>query len=152
MFVWFNIVSNTWEQERQAIRKCMEVCLMIAANAWLYLMRTTISWIFSPCLRKASVLCFSVYSLYFLFFVFKFFMCSSPCELPVHCLVISGGVDDAIFSNTVFAHVLEQKNKLTQNPQKGVTQHHVGYRSHARVFAVLQLSGFYDTFLFCLFF
>lgn len=121
MFVWSNILTDTCQQERQAIRKCIEECVTIAANAWLYLTRTTITWIFSPSPQKASVYCFAVYSIVcFPLFLFKivFFTRSSLSQLPAHCLVISGGVDDAIFSNTTFARVLEQnKNQVTQNPQ-----------------------------------
>lgn len=81
---------------------------MIAANAWLYLMQTTITWIFSPRLRKHQ---FIVSLCLVMYVFFSFYL--SPCQLPVHCLVISGGVDDATvsFSDTTFAQVLEQKPK-----------------------------------------
>lgn len=142
MFVWSNVLTDTCQRERQAIRKCMKECVTIAANAWLYLMRTTITWIFSPCLRKHQFIV-SVCIAY-VFFLFN----SCTCQLPVHCLVISGGVDDAIFSNTTFAHVLEQEKPSTIN---SVTQRHVKATCKRSVFAVFPLYGFYDmTFFFFL--
>lgn len=82
------------------------------------------TWIFSPCLRKHQFIVVSIFCVYSVLFSF-FFICPCQCQLPVHCLMISGGVDDVIFSNTTFAQVLEQKNPSDTKSTNRVTQLHV---------------------------
>ena len=72
-----------------------------------------------PSPQKASVHSFSVciYTYIYIkccivFFLFNFLF-HVFVKLPAHCLVVSGGDDDAIFSNTKFARVLEQETQVT---------------------------------------
>lgn len=67
MSVWSNIL-----REKASYQKCISECVMIAANAWLYLMQITLTWIFSPCLRKHQSV-FSMYKVLYVFFLFNTF-------------------------------------------------------------------------------
>jgi len=153
MFIWSNILTDTCRRERQAIRKCIEECVTIAANAWLYLMRTIILGS-SPLASESISLLFQLSVYYCFFFNLTFF----TCQLPVHCLMISGGVDDVIFQqHYICTSSGAEKTQVTQkkNPPTSVTQLHVKATCkcyHTQVFLLFSHFPVFMTNVFVLFF
>lgn len=124
MLIWSNILTDTCRRERQAIGKCIDECVTIAANAWLYLMRTTILGS-SPLFASESIsLLFqlSVCIVYYCFFLFFNLILFFTCQLPVHCLMISGGSRWRYFSATLHLHKFWSRKNPSDTHTKKIHQ------------------------------